>query len=55
MKKVTIELPEWTQCAFVNYVYLNEGTAETLMATRSISTDEINKGYSPIKNPKEAD
>lgn len=40
--KITIELPECTACAFVNYVYVNE-KGNLAMAVRSFGSEELEK------------
>ena len=40
--KITIELPENTACAFVNYVYVNEN-GNMAMAVRSFGSEELEK------------
>jgi hypothetical protein len=40
--KITIELPECTACAFVNYVYVNE-KGNMAMAVRSFGSEELEK------------
>ena len=48
--KITIEIPDTTSCAFLNYVYsTNTGMS---MASRQIDTDEIQSNTVIICNPK---
>ena len=49
--KVTIELPEKTMCAFVNYVF-HSGTGLS-MGVKSISTDDIKAGYVLVEEQEE--
>lgn len=40
--KVTIELPDTTMCAFVNYVYIND-EGDYSMAVKKLDTDQLNE------------
>jgi hypothetical protein len=49
--KITIEVPEKTGCAFLNYVYTTG--FEVLMGCRKIDTDEIKNGDVIVCDPKQ--
>ena len=49
--KITIEVPDKTGCAFLNYVY-TDGFA-VLMGCRKIERDEIKNGDVIVCNPKQ--
>ena len=53
MKKLTIELPEGVMCAFVSYVYTENGGI--LLGARPIDSDDLSAGISKLVIPKEAD
>ncbi len=40
--KITIEVPDTTNCAFLNYLY--EEGSRLIMGCRSLTTNEINSG-----------
>lgn len=47
--KITMEIPDTTACAFLNYVYCtNTGMS---MASRQIGTDDIQSGKVIVCNP----
>ena len=48
--KMTIEIPDTTSCAFLNYVY-STSTGMSMMC-KSISTDEIQSNKVIVCNPK---
>ena len=48
--KITIEIPNTTACAFLNYVYYTTSTGMS-MASRQIDTDEIQSGEVIVCNP----
>lgn len=48
--KITIEIPDTTSCAFLNYVY-STSTGMSMMC-KSISTDEIQSDKVIVCNPE---
>lgn len=51
--KITIEIPNTTACAFLNYVYST--STGMSMASRQIDTDEIQSGEVIVCNPDHKD
>ena len=51
--KITVELPDNTQCAFINYVFLDNRTYNPMMGITSIDTDLLKGGYVKCKGADE--
>ena len=51
--KITLEIPDWTACAFFNYVYYGEG-AFLSMGVKSICSDDLYDGANIKIDPKKA-
>lgn len=48
--KITIEMPDTTSCAFLNYIY---GTSTGLsMGVKTIDTDDLESGEVLVCNPQ---
>lgn len=52
MKRLVIEIPEGTLCAFLNYVLVKENGGMAI-GVKQISTDDIAAGHVTVELPKE--
>lgn len=51
--KITVELPDNTQCAFINYIFLDSRSYNSMMGVTSIDTDMLKGGYVKCKGAGE--
>lgn len=53
MKRITIELPESTMCAFLNYVFYDFEGHGMVMGSLSIDSSDLEKGHVVARSKKE--
>ena len=42
--KITLDIPDTTTCAFINYVYVNKDTYGMSMGVKSLESDDLVDG-----------